>query len=130
MDNRRAVLYCRVAHADDFAMEAQTEAVIRFANAEGYTVSDYYCDNGESGVTLDRPEMNRLLSDIRAGNVKTVIAKDMARIARDYMLSKQFLNEAQKYGVSVITVIDDISAISMYESLAGSLFKSKTPILT
>jgi len=129
MDNKRAVVYCRVAHADEFTMAAQTNLLMRFANAKGYAVDECYCDNGESGVTLDRPEMNRLLSDIRSGNIKTVIAKDMTRLARDYVLGMKFIDEANKFGVTIVTVHDDIAAISMFDSLRSSLFKSKKRVM-
>ena len=129
MKNKKVVVYCRVAHSDDSAMKAQTESLMRFANAEGYAVDECYCDNGESGVTLDRPEMNRLLSDIRSGNIKTVIAKDMTRLARDYVLGMKFIDEANKFGVTIVTVHDDIAAISMFDSLRSSLFKSKKRVM-
>jgi len=124
--NKKVVVYCRVAHSEDSAMKAQTESLMRFANAEGYAVDECYCDNGESGVTLDRPEMNRLLSDIRRGNIKTVIAKDLSRIARNFMLGMKFVDEAQKFDVTVVTVHDDIAAtISMFESLVSIFNKNK-----
>ena len=104
MDNKKAAVYIRVAHADDMAMETQTEMVMRFANAEGYTVSDCYSDNGENGNTLDRPEMKRLISDIYSGKIKTIIAKDTTRLARDLLSRMKFLNEMREYGVTVITV--------------------------
>ena len=106
MENKKAAVYIRVAHADDMAMETQTDMVMRFAKTEGYSVSDCYSDNGENELTLNRPEMNRLLSDVRGGEIKTVIAKDIVRIARDFLLTTKFLDEMRKYGVAVITVHD------------------------
>jgi len=106
VENKKAAVYLRVAHADDMAMEIQTETVMRFAKTEGYTVSGCYSDNGANGITLDRPEMNRLLSDIRGGEIKTIIAKDISRLARDFILTTKFLDEMRKYGVTVITVHD------------------------
>jgi DNA invertase Pin-like site-specific DNA recombinase len=36
-----------------------------------------------SGVTLERPELQRLLADCRAGNIVTVITKDPDRLSWD-----------------------------------------------
>ena len=38
-----------------------------------------------SGVTFDRPNFNRMIAEIEAGNVATVIVKDMSRLGRDYL---------------------------------------------
>ncbi len=40
--------------------------------------------NGVSGVTFDRPNFNRMIAEIDAGNVATVIVRDMSRLERDY----------------------------------------------
>ena len=42
-------------------------------------------DDGVSGVTFDRPNFNRMIAEIEAGNVATVIVKDMSRLGRDYL---------------------------------------------
>lgn len=44
-----------------------------------------YIDDGVSGVTFDRPQFNRMIAEIEAGNVATVIVKDMSRLGRDYL---------------------------------------------
>ena len=103
-----AAIYCRVAYADETTMETQKDTVMRFAEAQGYTVTESYLDNGKSGVTLDRPGMNRLLADIRGGNIKRVITKDIARIARNIFLFESFLEEARSHGVIILTVHDGV----------------------
>ena len=36
-------------------------------------------------MTFDRPNFNRMIAEIEAGNVATVIVKDMSRLGRDYL---------------------------------------------
>ncbi|WP_232505411.1 recombinase family protein [Erysipelothrix larvae] len=43
----------------------------------------FYVDDGESGTTMDRPNFQRLLSDIKKGNVNLVMATDSERIGRE-----------------------------------------------
>ena len=36
-------------------------------------------------MTFDRPNFNRMIAEIEAGNTATVIVKDMSRLGRDYL---------------------------------------------
>ncbi len=114
-----------MAHADELSMKLQIEKVTRFAESKGYTVNEVYCDNGENGLTLDRPAMNKLLSDIRGGDIKIVIAQDLARFARDIILGMTFLAEAHKLGVTVITEYDELTDNSALYSLLDLIMRSK-----
>jgi DNA invertase Pin-like site-specific DNA recombinase len=56
-----------------------------YAAQKGFANCVHYTDDGYSGGTFDRPSWKRLLEDIDAGKVSTVLAKDMSRIGRDYL---------------------------------------------
>jgi DNA invertase Pin-like site-specific DNA recombinase len=43
----------------------------------------HYADAGVSGVTLDRPALQQLIADCRAGKIGAVITKDPDRLSRD-----------------------------------------------
>ena len=66
------------------------EAIDKYCKANNYDV-EFYIDDGISGFTLDRPEMNRLMSKAKVGD--TIIVTDIARLTRnmadyDYILSR------------------------------------------
>ena len=105
-EKRKAVIYCRVACADQLTMDNQEKITQDFADKEGYIVDKCYRDNGESGATLNRPGMNKLLYDIRNGEVKTIIAKDFARFSRSLPLLREFTNVTKKHGVILETIND------------------------
>lgn len=42
-------------------------------------------DDGYSGTNFDRPDWQRLLSQVEEGNIITIIVKDMSRLGRDYL---------------------------------------------
>ena len=50
----------------------------------------YYCDDGVSGTTFDRPGLNRLVQDAADHKINLVLCKDLSRLGRDYI-------EAGKY---------------------------------
>jgi DNA invertase Pin-like site-specific DNA recombinase len=105
-EHGKTAIYCRTAVNDVFKIQGQEERLRHFAAENGHENIICYIDNGESGTTLDRPAMNRLLSDIRGGNVNTVLTKDIARIARGYVPFSEFIAEARKHNVKVVTVLD------------------------
>jgi len=132
MEHRKVVAYCRVACADQLAMKAQTEAISSIAKTKGYVVDEYYCDNGKSGATLDRPEMNRLMTDMRNGNVSAIVVKDPARLAKDLELGMKFFKIAQEHGVTIVTEHDEVYEL-ISENLVSLVFQGAdivTPAVT
>ena len=57
----------------------------KYAADNGFSNPTFFIDDGVSGVTFDRPNFNRMIAEIKAGNVSTVIVKDMSRLGRDYL---------------------------------------------
>jgi DNA invertase Pin-like site-specific DNA recombinase len=121
----KTALYCRSAQACDIAVAMQERLLREFAEKNGCENPSCYIDNGASGVTLDRPAMNRLLSDIRGGGVDTVIAKDTARIARSFIPFMEFRAEARKHGVTIITVLEgEIESNPLFQDWSGVLLRN------
>ena len=102
----KAAVYLRVACEDNLALEAQTDVVTQFAHENGFADCRYYCDNGASGTTLNRPSMSRLMTDISNGEIKTVIVKDLSRLCRGIPPLVEFQTFAEAHGVKVISVQD------------------------
>ncbi|MDR0747161.1 MAG: recombinase family protein [Helicobacteraceae bacterium] len=92
MDTRLTAVYCRTALADELAIRTQERRIRKYAEKHGYDELTFCRDCGQSGATLDRPAINALTADIRAGKVGVVIAADITRIARNYALYSEWLN--------------------------------------
>jgi len=52
-----------------------------------FSVVGVYADDGYSGLYMDRPDFQRMLSDCKQRKIDIVVAKDMSRLARN---SKHF----------------------------------------
>ena len=83
-------LYARLSQED--ALDGDSNSIVnqkavlsKYAADNGFTNLAFFIDDGVSGVTFDRPSFNRMIKEIEAGNVSTVIVKDMSRLGRDYL---------------------------------------------
>lgn len=88
-------IYARLSRDDERAgesvsIENQKEMLARYVREQGWTLYDYYCDDGVSGTTFDRPGFNQLVQDATDRKINLVLTKDLSRLGRDYI-------EAGKY---------------------------------
>lgn len=91
--------YCRVAFADDEEMAEQVRLVGDYCRNNGLTVDKYFCDNGVSGLTLDRKGLNELLKVLQDGD--TVVVKDIARLSRSYSQCISFLEQMENLDIEL-----------------------------
>ena len=98
--------YCRVAHPDTDALEQQEKMLLRFAEVNGYETDTprIYLDNGASGQTLNRPGMNKLLADIQAGCVDTVLVKGFSCIVRSNGLLEKWALLLRSHNVRLVSI--------------------------
>ena len=54
----------------------QKAVLSKYAADNGFSNPVFFIDDGVSGVTFDRQNFNRMIAEIEAGNVATVIVKD------------------------------------------------------
>jgi DNA invertase Pin-like site-specific DNA recombinase len=73
--------YCRVAFKSEENMAQQCKMIEDYCKSNGLELVECYCDNGVSGLKLDRDALQMLLSVLREGDI--VVVKDYARLSRD-----------------------------------------------
>ena len=83
-------LYERLSRDDEQVGESnsitnQKAYLENYAQRHGFSNCRHYTDDGYSGGNFERPGWKRLIADVEAGKVSTVIAKDMSRIGRNYL---------------------------------------------
>lgn len=83
-------LYCRLSRDDDNegdsnSIQHQKSMLERHAKEHGHLPYRFFVDDGYSGTSFNRPGFQEMLGEIEAGNVGTVIVKDMSRFGRNYL---------------------------------------------
>ena len=56
-----------------------------YARQHGLRNIRHFSDDGYSGTNFNRPGFNALLEEIEAGNVATLVVKDLSRFGRNYL---------------------------------------------
>ena len=83
-------LYERLSRDDELQGDSnsivnQKRLLLDYAHKNGFENPVHYTDDGYSGANFDRPAWKRMMEDVEAGKIGTVIAKDMRRIGRNYL---------------------------------------------
>lgn len=108
-----AVGYCRFSsdHQREESIDAQIRLISAFAEKNGYDVLDFYCDKAFSGRSDQRPEFQRLLSDISDDNCKfqAVIVHKMDRFSRNAGDTIKYKELLQDYGINLVSTTEKIS---------------------
>lgn len=115
-DNKIDALYERLSRDDELSGESnsivnQKIMLENYAAQNGFTNIRHYTDDGYSGGNFERPAWKQLVADIESGKVRTVIAKDMSRIGRDY-LQTGFYTEIlfRENGVRFIAITNGVDS--------------------
>lgn len=83
-------LYERLSRDDEQQGESnsitnQKKYLEDYAKAKGFKNIRHFTDDGYSGTNFNRPGFTALLEEVKAGNVGTILIKDMSRIGRNYL---------------------------------------------
>lgn len=107
-------LYLRLSQEDERAGESlsidnQRHLLRKYAKERGWEIYDEYIDDGVSGTTFNRPEVQRLLDDAKTGVINTIIVKDLSRFGRNYIEVGQYLDYVfPAFGIRFIAIQDNV----------------------
>ena len=116
--NYIAGIYLRLSRDDERAgeslsIENQKILVTKYVKETGWEIKDVYVDDGYSGTNFDRPGVKRLLDDAKAGEINTIVVKDLSRFGRNYILVGQYIDYVfPSFGIRFIAIEDRIDTES------------------
>ena len=129
----RCAIYTRKSSEEgleqDFnSLDAQREACEAFILSQKHAgwlaLPDMYDDGGISGATMERPALKRLLSDIKAGRIDTVMVYKIDRLTRSLGDFAKIVEVFDTGGVSFVSVTQQFNTTTSMGRLTLNMLLS------
>lgn len=110
------------------SLDAQREAceayILSQKGAGWIALADMYDDGGISGGTLERPALQRLLADIAAGRIDTVVVYKVDRLTRSLSDFAKIVDAFDAKGVSFVSVTQQFNTTTSMGRLTLNMLLS------
>ena len=109
-----AALYVRLSRddnleGDSYSVVNQKKLLMEVAKSKGYTYLLIFCDDGISGVTMNRPGYQLMLQAVEQHTVSAVFVKDLSRLGRNYIEVGKLTEEVfPEHNIRLIAVSDNL----------------------
>jgi site-specific DNA recombinase len=94
------------------SLDAQREAAEAYIKSQGHAgwvcLPGHYADGGFSGGNTDRPALQRLLADIRAGQIDAVLVYKVDRLSRSLLDFATLMQTFEQHRVAFVSVTQRI----------------------
>ena len=106
----RCGVYVRVSTDDQrdngYSIDSQLRMIKEYCEKNDYSIVDVYNDAGHSGKDLMRPEMQRLLNDIKSKKIDKLIAIKVDRLTRNNYDGFWLLNYCEEHDVKIELILE------------------------
>ena len=106
----RCGIYVRVSTDEQrdngYSIDSQLRMIKEYCEKNGYDIVDVYNDAGHSGKDLMRPEMQRLLKDIKSHKIEKLVAIKVDRLTRNNYDGFWLLNYCEQNDVKIELILE------------------------
>ncbi len=89
--------------------------MLNYAKAKEYTEYEYYIDGGYSGKDLNRPAIQKLISDCKSGKIDCVFVFKLDRISRSQKDTLYLIEEVfNKYNVGFVSIRENFDTTTPF----------------
>ncbi len=117
LNQKITALYCRLSQEDENKGDSdsiinQRAILTKYAEQNGFTNLQFFVDDGYSGVSFNRPGIQKIFELMKAGKVETLITKDLSRLGRNYIEVGNYIEfEFPRLNVRYIAVNDNFDSL-------------------
>jgi DNA invertase Pin-like site-specific DNA recombinase len=118
-------LYCRLSQEDmqtgeSMSIQNQRKILKEYADNNNFFNTQFFIDDGASGVSFQRKGLRQMLDEVEAGNVSAVIVKDLSRLGRDYLKTGELIEIVfPENNVRFIALSDNVDSTKGDEEFTG-----------
>ena len=131
----RCGVYVRVSTEDQrdngYSIDSQLRMIKEYCEKNNYDIVDVYNDTGHSGKDLMRPEMQRLLKDIKSHKIETIVAIKVDRLTRNNYDGFWLLNYCEEHDIKIELILEPYDGArtkrAMEEMALKHIHPSKAP---
>ena len=111
-------LYCRLSQDDGLdgesnSIQNQKRILEQYAIDHRFPNIQFYVDDGYSGASFNRPDFQRMMSDMEDGKIGIIITKDLSRLGRNQLHTGLYIEERfPQFGVRYIAINDNVDTDS------------------
>ena len=106
-------IYIRVStdaqREEGYSIDEQKEKLQALCISKGFKDYEFYVDGGFTGSNIDRPEMQRLIADVKAGRIENVVVYKLDRLSRSQKDTLYLIEDVfNPHGVDFISLTESI----------------------
>jgi len=110
---KKAAIYIRVStdaqREEGYSIDAQKDALTAYCKAKSIADFDYYIDGGFTGSNIERPEMQRLIGDVKNGLINCVLVYKLDRLSRSQKDTLYLIEDVfNPYGVAFMSLNENM----------------------
>ena len=108
---KKAVIYARYSsdRQNEQSITGQVEICTEWAKKNDISVAHIYHDEALSGKTDKRPQFQQMIKDAKSGKFDYIIVYKIDRFARNRYDSAVYKAQLKKYGVKVVSAMENIA---------------------
>ncbi|NDC82586.1 hypothetical protein EB093_02840 [bacterium] len=104
----RVGLYVRVSTdrqaVEGESLDEQETELRKYCNYKNYRIHKVYVEAGKSGGTVNRPEYQKLLVDLKSGKLNAIVVKKLDRLSRSLLDFEALMVTLQTHNVEFISL--------------------------
>ncbi|XCH79046.1 MAG: recombinase family protein [Candidatus Dehalobacter alkaniphilus] len=121
----KVAAYCRIATAAQLdGIESQKRQIEKYCSDNDMEITDWYIDRGVSGLSMNRPSLEKLLKDATELPVGAVVIQSVDRLARDIQLYFEYVDEFEKRGIKLVSTIGNTDKILELHEKMQDVYKT------
>ena len=118
----------------DNRLKTDEDTIRKYCDLYKIELDTFYIDNGVSGGTFDRQEFNKMMNQVRQGNVDKIIITELSRFGRNLVEMLKSVEILKKHKTNLVIIKEGIdlttSSGKMFMNLLGVMSEYERDLIS